>query len=108
MKTPKHQKRSRKLPAPTSVASSDLVGRPVEFYVKGSEWKKMPAKTKAALAEMVKCAAKMLRGPTCPRCASHRVQQIGLRRWHCVACQKRWSVRTPNDQAQRPGAKTYE
>lgn len=35
--------------------------RPVEFHVKGSEWKKMPAKTKAALAEMVKCAAEMMR-----------------------------------------------
>lgn len=38
-----------------------MVGRPIEFHVKGSEWKKMPDKTKAALAEMVKCAAKMMR-----------------------------------------------
>lgn len=80
-----------------------MVGRPVEFQVKSSEWKKMPAKTKAALVEMVKCAAKMVQGPKCPRCASYRVQQIGIKRWHCCSCQKRWSVRTPNDQALPPG-----
>lgn len=39
-----------------------MVGRPVEFHVKSSEWKKMPAKTKAALADMVKCAAKQFGG----------------------------------------------
>jgi len=31
----------------------------------------------------------------CPRCASHRVQRVGLRGWNCVACGKRWSVK-PN------------
>jgi len=31
---------------------------PIEFHVKSSEWAAMPDKTKAALIEMVKCAAK--------------------------------------------------
>lgn len=46
---------------PTRRSHQRMVRRPVEFHVKGSEWKKMPAKTKAALAEMVKCAAEMVR-----------------------------------------------
>ena len=32
---------------------------------------------------------------TCPRCASWRVAQCGIRRWQCVACGKRWSLRKP-------------
>lgn len=42
-----------------------MVGRPVEFHVKSSEWKKMPPKTKAALAEMVKCAAEFGGASSC-------------------------------------------
>lgn len=38
-----------------------IAGRPVEFHVKSSEWKNMPAKTRAALVEVVKCAARMQR-----------------------------------------------
>lgn len=37
---------------------------PIEFHVKSSEWTKMSAKTKAALVEVVKAAAKQFAART--------------------------------------------
>lgn len=33
----------------------------ISFHVKSSEWRKMSAKTKKAIVEMVKCATKAVR-----------------------------------------------
>lgn len=41
-------------------------------------------------------------GPTCPRCASWRVQRVGVNRWCCSSCQKRWSRKPTNPE--RPPA----